>query len=228
MGVSRKQIYTEVNMDRRKLLKKSIVGAGFLSAGSVKATSYFLDQCELTPAQTEGPFYPASDQLDKNADLVVVRGRSKQAIGKIVYLVGQVRDQNCRIVPNALVEIWQACHSGKYNHRSDPNKAPLDPDFQYWGQSITDKNGRYAFRTIVPGAYPATSTWMRPPHIHLKVHLRGYEELTTQVYFKNHPLNKTDRILNALSTKDRDQVLVDFKREKDKVIGKFDITINTL
>jgi protocatechuate 3,4-dioxygenase beta subunit len=214
-------------MDRRKLLKKSVLGVGIFGA-SVASASNLLDACTETPAQTEGPFYPIRDQEDKNTDLVIVKGKTQAAKGKIIYIYGIVKNQYCQPVPNALVEIWQACASGKYNHPSDPNPAPLDPNFQYWGQATTDNQGKYSFRTIVPGEYKATSTWVRPPHIHFKVHLRGHEELTTQMYFKNHPLNKKDRILNSLSKTDQEKVLVDFKPHQGKVIGRFDIELKVL
>jgi protocatechuate 3,4-dioxygenase, beta subunit len=46
----------------------------------------------------------------------------------------------------------------------------------------------------MPGAYPATPEWMRPPHIHFEVHGK-FERLITQMYFANEPLNACDRIL---------------------------------
>jgi protocatechuate 3,4-dioxygenase beta subunit len=112
-------------------------------------------------------------------------------------------------VPNALVEIWQACATGKYNHPGDPNPAKLDPNFQYWGKAITDANGKYDFKTIIPGHYPASANWERPPHIHYKVHALGFHELTTQLYFAGHPLNDRDLILQDLKPAERELVLME-------------------
>jgi protocatechuate 3,4-dioxygenase, beta subunit len=164
--------------------------------------------CGLTPPQTEGPFYPITDQPDKDNDLTIVRGRQQQAKGRRIFILGQVLDENCQPVPGALVEIWQACISGRYNHSSDPNTAPLDPDFQYWGRSTTDGQGRYKFKTILPGSYPAAPGWRRPPHIHFKVQRLGFHELTTQMYFAGHPLNAQDRILQSLPQPQRSSVVV--------------------
>jgi len=217
-----------MNVDRRSLLVKSIMGAGALAAapGAVKAA---LKSCGLTPAQTEGPFYPIADQADKDNDLTLVRGRTKQALGEVVIMKGIVQDDECRPVKNALVEIWQACASGKYNHPGDPNPATLDPDFQYWGRATTNERGEYEFKTIRPGHYQATNTWMRPAHIHLKVHRRGYEELTTQVYFKDDPYNGNDRILQSLSRAERNNVIVDFKnRPHTHKTGIFNISIKSI
>jgi protocatechuate 3,4-dioxygenase beta subunit len=141
---------------------------------------------------------------------------------------GVVQDEFCKPIKGALVEIWQACDTGKYNHPADPNPAKLDPHFQYWGQAITDSQGRYLFKTIIPGAYPATSTWMRPPHIHFKVHLRGFEELTTKMYWKGHPLNVGDRILQSMPKRERDLVEVDFKEVNGILSGEFPLTLKAL
>ncbi len=217
-------------LSRRNYFKKSVLSVGslLLAAKGVRANS-----CQLTPDQTEGPFYPIEDQIDKDSNLTRLTGSQKQAKGQVIIMAGVVSDENCRPVENALVEIWQACETGKYNHPSDPNPAQLDPDFQYWGRSVTNSRGEYSFKTIRPGHYRATSSWIRPAHIHLKVHRRGYEELTTQVYFKDDPYNSNDRILNSLTKVEQRNVIVDFKSsERDGIRldetlkrGEFNITI---
>lgn len=212
---------TEIS--RRSLLSKVLIASGAALTGS-KALA---QSCGLTPDQTEGPFYPIQDQDDKNNDLTRVKGKVMSATGQIAILSGIVQDDMCRPVKGAMVEIWQACHTGKYNHPSDPNPAKLDPNFQYWGQAITNEKGEYSFKTIVPGAYPADNTWIRPPHIHFKVHLRGYEELTSQLYWKGHPLNKKDRILQSLTKEERDRVIVDFKDVNGTQYGTFNISLKS-
>jgi protocatechuate 3,4-dioxygenase beta subunit len=98
-----------------------------------------------------------------------------------------------------MVEIWQACQTGRYSHPGDDdNPAPLDPNFQYWGIAITDADGKYDFKTIVPGHYPAGEKWIRPPHIHFKVHKLGIRELITQMYFAGNQYNESDLILKNI------------------------------
>ena len=41
----------------------------------------------------------------------------------------------------------------------------------------------------LPAAYGVRENWQRPPHIHYKVYRRGFEDLTTQLYFAGDPLN---------------------------------------
>lgn len=219
----------ETNLERRGLLKGLGLGLGLLAAGG-KAQA-MLDNCGLTPTpkQPLGPFYPVTYPLDSNADLTFVEGKQKKALGQIVFISGIVADESCRPIKGAVVEIWQACVSGRYNHPSDTSDNALDENFQYFGRVITNDKGEYLFKTIKPGAYLASETWIRPPHIHFKVSLRGYQELITQSYFSDESLNSKDEILRQLPIGEQDKVIVDFKRnDKNELIGNFNITLKKL
>jgi protocatechuate 3,4-dioxygenase beta subunit len=218
-------------MDRRNVLKIGLATVGGMFALS-KASAQAAPLCEgtLMPVQPKGPFYPVVDQLDTDADLVVVAGRPAVASGQVVLVKGQVTDQFCAPVQGALVEIWQACESGRYDHPSDPNTAPLDPNFQYWGKAVTDAQGNYLFRTILPGAYPAAKDWIRPPHIHFKISQRGYKELITQMFFAGQKWNDEDLILQDLTPEEQKQVVVEFRpgAGQPHPVGQFDIQISKL
>ncbi len=195
-------------VSRRQVLSALIGAAGAL-AYSAALGGTNRDLCLLTPPQTEGPYYPVQDQPEKDHDLTRVKGRPDRATGQILYILGQVLDEHCRPVEGALVEIWQAAASGRYNHPDDrDSRAPLDPNFQYWGFDTTDKEGRYSFKTVLPGPYQAGLFWTRPSHIHFKVHRRGYHELTTQMYFAGDPYLEKDRIFRAIPTAERQRVIV--------------------
>ena len=217
---------SESTINRRQALKWGLFTAG----ATVVSSSMGLAQsiCGLTPKQPEGPFYPVNDQLDKDTDLVQVTGRNAIAKGEIIFVEGTVTDAQCQPVKGALVEIWQACQTGKYNHPGDPNTAELDPNFQYWGRAITDAAGKYKFRTIIPGAYPADTDWMRPPHIHFKVQKLGYHELITQMYFAGQSLNDQDLILTSLSKSEQDQVIVQVQKVSGEAypVAQFNISLN--
>lgn len=218
-------------MDRRNLLKMTLASAGTLIALNPKAVAAAANVCEvaLTPKQTKGPFYPVFDQMDKDADLILVKGASAAAKGEVVLVEGVVTDQFCMPVAGVLVEIWQACATGRYNHPKDPNNAELDPNFQYWGKAITDASGSYRFRTLIPGSYQADVNWRRPPHIHFKVSALGYRELITQMYFKGDSLNDIDLILQDLDHADQEKVIVEFADQGlAHPVGKFDIQIQKI
>ena len=150
-----------------------------------------------TPPEILGPFYPVPKPMEQDADLTTLSGRSGRAQGQVIELIGQVLDTDGQPVPGARVEIWQANTFGRYAHASDRNPAPLDPYFQGFAAQIADSQGRFHFKTIKPGAYPATPNWMRPPHIHFEVTGRT-DRLVTQMYFPGEPLNDKDLLLQSV------------------------------
>lgn len=206
-------------MTRRSLLQGSIGVAALAATGNLLAAT--------TPVQTEGPFFPIHSQPDTDADMTLIAGRSKHALGEVVEVSGRVLDEDGNAIADALVDVWQANVHGRYAHEADPNPAPLDENFQGWAQLKTDSDGRYRVRTIKPGAYPVGDGWSRPPHIHFKVARRGFHELTTQMYFAGDPLNDVDRLLQSVPESERSLLVVDFKAapEHDAKYGEFNLVM---
>ena len=200
---------TPKKITRRAMLGMGLGAAAGAAAGSLGAESAAGGACE-TPAQDEGPFYPKHQQADKDADLTHMQGGTDRAEGDVVYVSGQVLDDDFNPIAGALVDVWQANAHGRYHHDDDPNPAPRDENFQGWAQIKTDAEGRYGFKTIVPGAYPVNEEWWRPPHIHFKVSKRGYHELITQMYFAGQELNAKDSILLGVPESERGKLVVDF------------------
>ena len=197
------------NLTRRQLLAASAAGIAWTFLGATACARAVPGPCRLTPPQTEGPFYPIDDQLDEDNDLTVVSGREGKAEGQIIYVAGQVQDSQCRPVEGARVEIWQASAKGRYNHPYDQeNPVPLDPNFQGWGEALTDEKGQYLFKTVHPGQYPAGPGWVRPSHIHFKVLGQGFHDLTTQMYFAGDQYLEKDRIFLGVPSTQRDSVVV--------------------
>ena len=181
--------------------------------------------CVPTPQESSGPFYPLSYPLDQDNDLTYLKDKSQKAKGEIVYLEGLVQDENCKPVSKAIIEIWQACATGRYNHPGDRNPAELDPNFQYWGKAITNKQGKYGFKTIKPGSYPVSWFWTRPPHIHFTVRSPKHSELTTQMYFSEEPLNHKDRLLQNHPKEEQDKCIVTFHQIQQKWLGQFNLIL---
>ncbi len=182
-------------MIRRQVLRSmgAVAGLGFVG-GALSPLAWAA--LKSTSAQPEGPFFPVTLPPDRDTDLTLVAGRSDTALGQIVELDGRVLDGDGAPLGGVKIEIWQANARGRYAHPRDPSSEPLDPAFQGYGVATTDEAGRYAFRTIKPGAYPTgAGDWTRPPHIHVALSRPG-RRLITQMYFPGEPLNAADRLLN--------------------------------
>lgn len=196
-------------MRKSKITRRNVLQASVATSLGLGVSSSCISETiqAPTPRQTSGPFYPIVEQVDKDADLTLFGDNTSPALGEIVIVQGTVLGDDGIPIANAVVDIWQANAAGRYAHEIDPNPAPIDPNFQGWAILKTDADGRYRFKTIRPGAYPAAKGWDRPPHIHFKVSRRGYREITTQMYFENEPLNDVDYILKALTTAEQSAVV---------------------
>ena len=175
-------------ISRRRLME---LGGAIAVLGATQAAA--VDLLRRTPAQATGPFYPREIPLDHDADLTLIKGHSQRAAGQVVHVVGRVRNAAGEPVAGARIEIWQANAHGRYTHPRDSNPAPLDPHFEGYASFATDEQGRYRFKTIKPGAYPAGGS-VRPPHIHFDVTGRK-NKLVTQMYFPGEARNADDPVI---------------------------------
>ena len=172
----------------------------------------------LTPAQTEGPFYPVALPADSDADLLA-NGALRYAKGQPAWVEGTVSDIDGRPVRGAVVEIWQCDEQGRYHHPGDGDRA--DRAFQGFGKVAVDGEGRWRFRTIRPVAYGG-----RAPHIHVKVKLAARELLTTQLYVQGDAGNARDFLWrNLRGEEDRAALTVAFAPGSDGLQAKFPIVV---
>ncbi len=181
-------------MSRRHLLGMAVAVGGLAMSGGVR--SVLAQALQRTPGQILGPFYPVLKPLDQDADLTTIAGKPGRAEGQVLHVMGRVVNLAGQPVQGARVEIWQANTHGRYTHPSDTNPAPLDPHFEGFAVLTTDEEGRYRFKTIKPGAYPASADRMRPPHIHFEVTGKS-NRLVTQMYFAGEPWNDKDPALQS-------------------------------
>ncbi len=212
------------------------------------------DQVVSFPIREDGqsslPLILANDN-----DLTFVKGKSGKAQGQIIYFRGQVLEpassgsKLCRPIHKATVLLWQANFSGRYNHQGDdspphqfshPKTGKIlervhDQHFQYWGKAITNEQGYFLFKTILPSFYPATDDWYRPPHLHFTIQTKGRPEFVTQTYFTGdalpdigviHDLNARDWILRnpKISPAQQEQVIVEYQADstgdmRDGLVG---------
>ncbi|MGP4119460.1 catechol 1,2-dioxygenase [Psychrobacter aquimaris] len=135
----------------------------------------------------EGPLYVAGApeaqgfaRLDDGTDL---------DNGTVLFMQGTVYDNDGNPLPNAKVEVWHANSLGNYSFFDESQSA-----FNLRRSIITDENGNYAFRSIVPLGYSVPPDGMtqkvlgplgrhghRPAHIHFFASADGHRKLTTQI-----------------------------------------------
>ena len=202
---------------------------------------------------------PISEANDN--DLTTLQGKIGQANGQVIYIKGKVlidRRGTFKPVPGAVLIEWNASASGRYNHRGDQDntrfKHPAsgewverthDDHFQYWGRCVTDANGNYRFKTIVPGFYPVNieEQWYRPPHLHFMVMAPGVPQLVTQLYFQGEAianydfiqqLNAKDAILQSkrMTEEERKSVVIEYTQDPtglitDGLVGQYNFVLTS-
>ena len=97
----------------------------------------------LTPSQTIGPFYFGTVTNAYRQDLAVAG-----VAGERIEIALTLHDAAGAIVPDGLLEIWQANSHGRYNHPEDRRNLPLDPGFEGFGRASTDASGCARFSTV--------------------------------------------------------------------------------
>ncbi len=133
---------------------------------------------EPTPSQTVGPFLQIGLVGRIGAELVP---------GGPVRVAGRVLDGAGEPVPDALVEVWQADGGGSYANG-------------LFGRCDTPEEGRFEFRTVVPGAVDGQA-----PHLEISVFARGLlKRVVTRMYFPGEAeANAADPVLAAIPAERR-------------------------
>ena len=187
---------------RRAMLASGVLAAsGFLTldtslAQPLSPTPECRDADEPTVRQTEGPFFKPSSP--ERADLI-----EPGTAGQPIELVGFVLTPRCKPIPGALVDLWHADNSGEYDNSG----------FRLRGHVRADGEGRYRFRTIVPGIYEG-----RTRHYHVKVAPPAGRLLTTQLYFPGEPNNRKDGLF-------RRELLMRTAKNAGSLAGRFDFVL---
>lgn len=174
--------------------------AGLLAAGL--GVEHFLDllndakQAEAgrtggTPRTIEGPLYVAGAPVHHG--FARMDDGSEDGIATPFFVEGQILNLQGQPIAGALVDLWQADSKGNYSH-FDKSQS----EFNLRRRIVTDAEGRYRVRSIVPSGYgcnPQGPTQeclnhlgrhgQRPAHIRFFLSAPGYEHLTTQINLSN-------------------------------------------
>ncbi len=150
-----------------------------------------------TPSQTVGPFFHYA-LLDEDLSNLVAPDHPSA-----IRIEGTVYDGAGEVVPDAMLEVWQADADGRYAHSED--------SFSGFGRFGTDDEGHYEFVTIKPGSVPGhVGQPLQAPHIWVSVFARGLlRRLATRVYFPDEDeANASDPVLASVGDPDLRSTLV--------------------
>ncbi len=161
-----------------------------------------------TPSQTVGPYFAYGLTPEQYGyDLASIAGGDMappDVEGQHIRVEGRVFDGNNAVIPDALIEIWQADSLGRYAHPSDPRGS--NATFKGFGRcgTGTDKQSRFIFDTVKPGAIDTEQA----PHLNVIVTMRGMLlHAYTRIYFADEPANATDKVLGLVPA-DRRHTLI--------------------
>ena len=140
-----------------------------------------------TPRTIEGPLYVAGAPISQGE--ARLDDGSEEGVATALFLEGVVRDTDGNPVPGAIVDLWHANTRGTYSYFDSSQS-----EYNLRRRIVTDAEGRYRARSIVPSGYgcnPAGPTQecldllgrhgQRPAHIHYFISAAGYRHLTTQI-----------------------------------------------
>ena len=208
-----------IHPTRRQFLATSstfAAGAAFWTPGAMA------EQLERTAKLTEGPFYPDRLPLDTDNDLLRINDRLTPAVGEVTHLSGRVLSRTGEPLRNVEVEIWQVDSNGVYLHSGSADRSERDENFQGFGRFLTDRHGRYYFRTVKPVPYPG-----RTPHIHFAINRGDHRLLTTQMLIAGHPMNQRDGVFQRIRDQQkRSTVLAEFKPVPDSRLGELAVNFD--
>jgi protocatechuate 3,4-dioxygenase beta subunit len=144
-----------------------------------------------TQANMLGPFWRDDQPACASGDTLV---RSPTP-GAELFVSVSLEDANGKPVAGAEVDVWHSSPEGLYE-----NQDPQQADMNLRGRFVSDKDGRFHFRSVKPAGYPipvdgpvgqlvrATRRHnFRPAHLHFMIFKPGCKTLISQVYSPDDP-----------------------------------------
>jgi hydroxyquinol 1,2-dioxygenase len=143
--------------------------------------------------------------------------------GERMFVQSRVTDLKGKPLAGVPVDIWHADDDGFYDSQK--------PDYETHGPSsrarfITDADGRFFFRTILPCSYPIPTDGpvgemilqtrrhpMRPAHVHFLVDAPGYEPLVTHVFIEGDKYLDTDVVFGV-----KDELVARIEKRSDALM----------
>jgi hydroxyquinol 1,2-dioxygenase len=155
-----------------------------------------------TPSSILGPFFKEGVPQSPLGTSIVA---DDTASGRRIVVEGNLTDTNGKPLAGAEIEIWQTSAEGKYDIQ-----LVEEGELDYRGRFVSDADGRYFFRSVVPIGYPIPDDGPvgkmllalgrhpnRPAHIHFFIRAVGYDELVTALYVAPDPYLESDTVFGV-------------------------------
>jgi hydroxyquinol 1,2-dioxygenase len=162
-----------------------------------------------------GPFYVGEHKVTPHGTDI-----SAELSGERMFVQSRVTDLSGKPLPGVPIDVWHADDDGFYDSQK--------PSYETQGPSsrarfVTDSDGRFFFRTILPCSYPipvdgpvgemihATKRpALRPAHVHFLVAAPGYEPLVTHVFIGGDPNIDCDVVFGV-----KDELIAPIEKRSD-------------
>jgi hydroxyquinol 1,2-dioxygenase len=173
------------------------------------------DRDGATETTVLGPFYVGEHKVTPHGTDI-----SAKLEGERMFVQSRVTDRGGKPLASIPVDVWHADGDGFYDSQK--------PSFETAGPSsrarfITDSDGRFFFKTILPCSYPIPTDGpvgemimqtrrhpMRPAHVHFLVNAPGYEPLITHVFIGGDKYLDSDVVFGV-----KDELVANVGRRTD-------------
>ena len=163
-----------------------------------------------------GPFYVGEHkQMPHGTDI-----SPHNQTGEKLFVQSRVTDADGKPLAGVPVDVWHADDDGLYDSQK-PNYGTAGPSAR--ARFITDAEGRFFFRTVLPCSYPVPTDGptgqlleltqrhpMRPAHVHFLVAAPGYEPLITHVFIGGDKYLDSDVVFGV-----KDELVAKIEKRSD-------------
>lgn len=159
----------------------------------------------LTPSQTVGPYFAMRLPWEEGPFVV------PEGTPGAITIVGRLYDGAGNVIPDGMIETWQADPGGRFAHPDDP-RGPVPGGykaFRGFGRSATGLDGSFRIVTLKPGPLPFGDGRVEAPHIDVSVFSRGMlDRCVTRIYFPDETeRNEADPVLRAVPERRRSTLI---------------------
>ena len=176
------------------------------------------DRDGATETTVLGPFYVGEHKvMAHGADI------SADLPGERMFVQSRVTDLGGKPLAGVPVDVWHADDEGFYDSQRE-SYVTRGPSSR--ARFVTDTDGRFFFRTILPCSYPIPTDGpvgemiiqtcrhaMRPAHVHFLVAAPGYEPLITHVFMGGDKYLDSDVVFGV-----KDELISKIEKHGDAVM----------